>query len=259
MNACHEDRGLCLPRCRCLPAASHAVAGEWRFVLPKPGDPVRAPAAACARAFAHQARRRQGDGALSRRPSAIRPAPLWQPGVGPDHDRRSTRCLLDDVDLYVDADRNRRIEAKDRLAGEGRTWRSPLAVAVVEGETTKLIPRAAIFRLGATGLTFSFAAAGYLEGTVSLGGATHAARRTDGDGNGFLTDAQDRLWIDLNDDGRWDPADEQFLYSTILALGYVALCRSFRRARYAIGARGRRRNWDRAAQPEPAGGFAAYN
>ena len=124
-----------------------------------------------------------------------------------------------DVDLYVDADRNRRIEAKDRVAGAGRTWRLPLAVAVVEGETTRLTPRAAIFRLGATGLTFSFAAAGYLEGTVILGGREHAARRTDGDGNGFLTDAQDRLWIDLNDDGRWDPSDEQFLYSTILILG----------------------------------------
>ncbi len=31
-----------------------------------------------------------------------------------------------DVDLYVDADRNRRIEAKDRLAGKDRTWRMPL-------------------------------------------------------------------------------------------------------------------------------------
>lgn len=73
--------------------------------------------------------------------------------------------------------------------------------------------------MGATGVTFSFAAAGYLEGTLSIAGRRHAARRTDGDGNGSLTDAQDRLWIDLDDDGRWDPAGEQFLYATILALG----------------------------------------
>src|SRR5262249_8809762 len=123
------------------------------------------------------------------------------------------------VDLYVDADRNRRIEAKDRVAGKGRTWRLPLEVAVVAGEETKRIPRAAVFRLGATGLTFSFAAAGYLEGTVNVAGRAHAARRQDGDGNGSLTDAQDRLWIDLDDDGRWDPAGEQFLYTSILALG----------------------------------------
>jgi hypothetical protein len=34
---------------------------------------------------------------------------------------------------------------------------------------------------------------------------TVAARRVDGDGNGLLADAQDRLWIDLNRDGRFDP------------------------------------------------------
>ncbi len=27
------------------------------------------------------------------------------------------------------------------------------------------------------------------------------------------------MWIDLNDDGRWDASDEQFLYSSILTLG----------------------------------------
>ena len=165
----------------------------------------------------------------------------------------------DDVDLYVDADRNRRIETKDRLSGPGRTWRTPLAVAVVEGETTKLTPRAAIFRLGATGLTFSFAAAGYLEGTVSLGGKVHAARRSDGDGNGFFTDAQDRLWIDLNDDGQWGAADEQFLYTTILALGA---------SRYAVRSDelGSRLALDVVegtgtvrAEPQPVGRFSAHN
>ena len=41
----------------------------------------------------------------------------------------------------------------------------------------------------------------------------------DGDGNGFFTDPQDRLWIDLNGDGHWDPVEEQFLYATILTVG----------------------------------------
>lgn len=40
----------------------------------------------------------------------------------------------------------------------------------------------------------------------------------DGDGNGFFTDPQDRLWIDLNRDGRWDPVEEQFLYATVLTV-----------------------------------------
>ena len=132
--------------------------------------------------------------------------------------------VLDEVgrgeaDLYVDANRNRRIEATDRVDGENRTWRVPLDLAIVEGEMTRYTHRAAIFRLGATGITFSFAAAGYLEGKVEFAGRRHAVRRMDGDGNGLFTDHQDRLWIDLNDDGRWDASSEQFLFASILTIG----------------------------------------
>jgi hypothetical protein len=81
-----------------------------------------------------------------------------------------------------------------------------------------------VFRLGASGRTLGYAAAGYLEGTVELGGQDAgksrrvAARRVDGDGNGQVADPQDRLWIDLNGDGRFDPAAEQFLFATVLKL-----------------------------------------
>ncbi len=84
-----------------------------------------------------------------------------------------------------------------------------------------------VFRLGASGRTLGYAAAGYLEGTVELGnpeaisaGQPHrvAARRVNGDGNGQVSDPQDRLWIDLNGDGRFDPAAEQFLFATVLNL-----------------------------------------
>jgi hypothetical protein len=54
---------------------------------------------------------------------------------------------------------------------------------------------------------------------VNLGGRSVAARRMDGDANGTLTDPQDRLWIDQDEDGRWDPATEQFAYAPILTLG----------------------------------------
>jgi hypothetical protein len=207
-----------------LLAAGTAASGEWRYVLPPPGDPFEHPPM---RALSLSRERPDDIKEMVRyRGARQRYAQLRYGSPG------SVRVtvVLDEVapgelDLYVDADRNRRIEAKDRVAGEGRVWRLPLNVAVVEGENTKLTPRAAIFRLGATGLTFSFAAAGYVEGTVSAGGREHAARRSDGNGNGFLTDTQDRLWIDLDDDGRWDPTREQFLYATILPLGA---------ARYAV-------------------------
>jgi hypothetical protein len=127
-----------------------------------------------------------------------------------------------DVDVYVDSDRNRRIELRDRVEpGKGndrRTWRLPLKLAMVRGEVTEYEPRAVVFRLGATGLTFSFAPVGYLEGTVAIDGRTHRVRRVDADGNGLVTDAQDRLWVDLDDDGRFDPGAEQFLYAPILTI-----------------------------------------
>jgi hypothetical protein len=201
-----------------FPATSARAIEGWRFVLPGPGDPFEHPpmrALALSRTKPEDVVEKVRYRGASQRYAQIR--------YGSPGSIRITVVLDEvsssDVDLYVDADRNRRIEAKDRVTGNDRTWRMPLSVAVVEGETTKEIPRAAIFRLGATGVTFSFAAAGYFEGTVSVSGATHAARRTDGDGNGLLTDSQDRLWIDSNDDGRWDPGDEQFLYSSLLSLG----------------------------------------
>jgi hypothetical protein len=103
----------------------------------------------------------------------------------------------------------------------------PLDVAMVDKDVTKKVPRAVVFRLGASGRTLGYAAAGYLEGTVTLGGPDAgpagaprhaAARRVDGDGNGQVSDPQDRLWIDLNGDGRFDPAGEQFLFATVLNL-----------------------------------------
>jgi hypothetical protein len=120
--------------------------------------------------------------------------------------------------LYVDANRDRRIEAIDKVAPDGtrRTWR--LALALAGGEAAGSEPRSCIFRLGATGITLSFAALGYLEGRVVVGTKEHAARRVDGDSNGLWTDPKDQLWIDLNDDGKWDRAAEVFLYAPTLVL-----------------------------------------
>jgi hypothetical protein len=194
-------------------------AGDWRFAAPGPGE-----------AFEHPPLRAL---ALSRE----KPGDVVEKAVYRGHRRRYAQLrygspssvrvtvVVDDLapgkaDLYVDAGRNRRIESADLVspAADGRTWRLPLDVAVVEGEVTRTERRAAVFRLGSTGLTLSHAAAGYLDGFVTLAGRRHAARRADGDGNGRLTDPQDRLWIDLNDDGQWDPVDEQFPYATILAV-----------------------------------------
>lgn len=204
-----------------LALATQAVAGDWQFVLPAPGaeheyPPLRAVPLSAERPIdlKEQAEYR----GASRRYAQLR---YGSPGAA------RVAVVVDEIspaeaDLYVDVNRNRTIEAKERCSGEARLWRVPLDVQYVEGEVIKRFPRELIFRRGATGRTLSFAAAGYLEGKAPLGdGAPLAVRRVDGDGNGLFTDPQDRLWIDLNADGAWDGVKEQFLFATILALDAV--------------------------------------
>ncbi|QEH38074.1 hypothetical protein OJF2_66720 [Aquisphaera giovannonii] len=204
-----------------------AASPGWRFVLPPAGDgfehpPFRAivlsrekPEDVAEKASYRGANRRYAQVRFGS-PGSIRVTVVLDE-VGPG-----------DAELYVDANRDRRIDDRDRVAPaassppqRGRTWRLPLDVAMVEGEHTRMTPRAVAFRLGATGRTLGYAAAGYVEGTVVLGddSAPRAVRRMDGDGNGLLSDPQDRIWLDLNGDGRWDGASEQFLFATVLNLG----------------------------------------
>ncbi len=143
-----------------------------------------------------------------------------------------------EVDLYADADRNLKIDDRDRVvlassssgSRRERIWRLSLSVALVENDAVRTIPRAVVFRMGTSGLTLGYASAGFVEGKIPIGNREHgrplAARRVDGDGNGLLADAQDRLWLDLNGDERFDPSSEQFLYASVLNLDgsrYVVL------------------------------------
>ncbi len=205
-----------------LGLAASADAGPapaaWRYVVPPPGDAFVSPPL-------------RSIGLSTEKPDDVHVKVAFrgsrqryaQLRYGSPSSVRVT-IVLDEIgrgaaDLYVDANRNRRIEAADRVDGENRTWHLPLDVAIVEGDITRYERRAALFRLGATGITFSHAAAGYLEGEVEFAGRQHAVRRMDGDGNGLFTDPQDRLWIDRNDDGRWDSSSELFLFASIITIG----------------------------------------
>ncbi len=191
----------------------------WRFVAPPPGDPFDGPPA---RALPL---------------ASVKPADVVEAATFRGAKRRYAQVryggsnsvrvavVLDEIkpgeaDLYVDANRDRTIGPEDRVEGKGRTWRVPLDLATTAADGSAVTERrAATFKLGSTGATLSLAAAGYLDGTVAIDGRAHAARRVDGDANGSVADPADRLWLDLDDDGRWDPAAEQFLFGPILTLG----------------------------------------
>jgi hypothetical protein len=213
-----------------------AAAPTWRYVVPPPGDPfehapfralvlVREKPEELIESVAYR-----GDPAR-RRYARVR--------FGSASSTRVT-IVVDvigsgEVDLYADTDRNLKIDDRDRATAAPsaagphceRIWRLPLSVALVEKDAVRTVPRAVVLRLGASGQTLGYAAAGYLEGKITIGGDEKnnnrpprpvAVRRVDGDGNGLLADAQDRIWIDVNRDGRFDPGSEQFLFSSVLNL-----------------------------------------
>jgi len=197
------------------PAAGR-TADAWRYVVPGPDDPHAHPPP---RALVLTAQKPEGLKETVRyRGRAQR---YGQVTYGsPDSDPVAVvldEVSADEADLYVDAARHRAIAADDRVTRDG-AWRVKLD-AVVTGDHAASAERTVLFRPGRSGRTLSYATCGYLEGQVRLGGRAVAARRQDGDGNGLFADPQDRLWLDLDGDGRWDPLDEQFLFAPILTLG----------------------------------------
>jgi hypothetical protein len=243
----------------CLIALQRARADdEWRFILPEPGaeheyPPLRA--IPLSNEKPEDVQEQVEYRGASRRDAQLRYGSPSAPRLAIVVDQ----VAPGEVDLYVNTNRDRTIAADERSTGEGRLWRVPMDVQYARGDEFDVFPRQLIFRLGSTGRTLSYAAAGYLEGKVHVdpvlpdkvgpalrdgnravaegdrespprsvgatlpesppGSVGASVRRMDGDANGFFTDPQDRLWIDLNGDRRWDAVDEQFLYSPILTLG----------------------------------------
>jgi hypothetical protein len=138
-------------------------------------------------------------------------------------DSRRVVVVVDEVgpagfDLYVDADRDRVIGAKDRVAGAGKERAAPLDAETPRGTLLLHERRTVQWRLGAAGKTIGLATLGHVGGSVVVAGKRYDARRVDGNANGFFADAADRLWIDLDGDGRWDPLGEQFPFAPVLTL-----------------------------------------
>jgi hypothetical protein len=125
--------------------------GDWRFVAPARGDAFEYPPL---RALALS--REKPDDVVEKLNYSGHRRRYGQIRYGSPSSVRVT-VVLDDLapdkaDFYVDANRNRRIEPTDRVAPaeDGRSWRLPLDVAVVEGEVTHSERRSAIFRLSTT-------------------------------------------------------------------------------------------------------------
>jgi len=120
------------------------------------------------------------------------------------------------IDLYVDADRDRKITAKDRIEGSGRSRKLALALACAAGSDVEYVARPAYLEFFSH--TIAFAPIGFLEGHARLGDRSVLVRRVDANGNASYSDPGDRLLVDHNGDGRFDPFDEVFLYQPVLTI-----------------------------------------
>lgn len=122
--------------------------------------------------------------------------------------------------LYLDVDRNRRIDLHERVArsADGR-WVAELAVATEVDGKPRFVPRRVALSLGRLGGLLSIATMGYLEGEVAIGDRMARARRVDGDADGFFTSHRDTLLLDVDGDGAFQPFEELFAFAPIVSFG----------------------------------------
>src|SRR4051812_48905140 len=106
--------------------------------------------------------------------------------------------------LWLDADGDGRVAEAERHTPR----MDPLEVRVPFPATDSKDTRTVILKRRGDGL--AAAVRGYMEGAITLGGQTYAALLTDGDADGcFDSAAADRVWVDLDRDGKFDPLTEQ--------------------------------------------------
>jgi hypothetical protein len=216
----HISRGI-MWVCFVLGAmASRLCAAEdaaWRYVVPQPGEPMEHPPLVSLSL---------GDKA----PEIVKGEPKYRGqalyGLLRYGSPNSPQVILvvddaggGDFELYVDSDRSGHIDRKQIAAGKDRVRRAAAISEVsYQSQPSEQYVRQIVLRRGITGKTLGVATLGYLEGKVNAGGKSLACRRVDGDANGLYTDLRDRLWLDLNADGKWDPFSEQFPMAPVLIL-----------------------------------------
>ena len=201
-------------------AAFSTVAGaetDWRYVVPEPGAKHYAPTALPL-------------GLAPEPPDDVRveidavgeEARYGQLRYG-DADSKRVAFFLDlDPDgeprLFIDRNRDRTLEEEELVDGGTREWVTEIGVLTRREDEERLEPRRVLFRLGRTGQTLSYATLGYLEGSCAIDGEERAARRVDGNGDGFLTGERDQLWLDLDGDGQWSSLRELFLFAPVVTV-----------------------------------------
>ena len=114
-------------------------------------------------------------------------------------------------ELWLDANGDGRLTDDERHVMPGRELKIPATITIQLKPERKQVNRTLVFRRSALGDGLRYTVRGYMQGRVSLGGKQYATLLIDGNANGcFDTIGQDRVWVDLDQDGHFDPLTEQF-------------------------------------------------
>ena len=116
----------------------------------------------------------------------------------------------------------------ERRVMPGRDLQIATTITVQLEPQPMRVQRTLLFRRSTLGEGLRYAVRGFAQGTLALGGTKYRVLLIDGNADGcFDTVGQDRVWIDLNGDGQFDPLTEQFpLGKPIVKDGNVYVIRS---------------------------------
>ena len=121
--------------------------------------------------------------------------------------------------LWLDANGDGRFSPGERHTLGGKPLEAKVTIAF--GDLGKQ-ERTVLVRKRGDGV--AWAVRGYTAGTVSIGGKTVAAILTDGDADGCFDGAgADRVWLDFDGDGKFDPLTEQFPLGNAIVAGGAAV------------------------------------
>jgi hypothetical protein len=114
-------------------------------------------------------------------------------------------------ELWLDADGDGKLTDDERHTMSGRDLEVPATIVVQLEPKRQTVKRTLLFRRSALGDGLRYTVRGYMQGRLELGGKKYTALLIDGNADGcFNSIGRDRVWIDLNGNGRFDPLVEQF-------------------------------------------------
>ena len=124
-----------------------------------------------------------------------------------------------DFDLYVDTNRDRRIQPKEKVKGTGKIRDIEIPTEVMTVGVPNHTDRTLQFRSSFDGSHFSLRTMGGYLAQCSINGTSHNVWRMDGNANGLYSDTEDELWIDIDQDGKWNPIRERFPFRSAIKIG----------------------------------------